>query len=85
MFAGLLQQFSNQVGNLSGLAGTIQQSLTGARRVFEVLDTSEEVVAPEDPWRPDSVHGEITIDHVWFEYVPGQPVLRDVAAACAAW
>ena len=30
VFAGLLQQFSNQVGNLSGLAGTIQQSLTGA-------------------------------------------------------
>ena len=31
VFAGLLQQFSNQVGNLSGLAGTIQQSLTGAQ------------------------------------------------------
>lgn len=33
VFAGLLQQFSNQVANLSSLAGTIQQSLTGARRV----------------------------------------------------
>ncbi len=31
VFAGLLQQFSNQVSNLSGLAGTIQQSLTGVR------------------------------------------------------
>ncbi len=78
VFAGLLQQFSNQVGNLSGLAGTIQQSLTGARRVFEVLDTEEEVAAPANPWRPDAVHGNIAIRNVWFEYTPGQLVLRDV-------
>lgn len=78
VFAGLLQQFSNQVGNLSGLAGTIQQSLAGARRVFEVLDTKEEVSAPVHPWQPTVVHGEISIRNVWFEYRPGLPVLRDI-------
>ncbi len=79
VFAGLLQQFSNQVGNLSGLAGTIQQSLTGARRVFEVLDAPEEVTAPVDPWIPVSVRGEIKLTGVWFEYVAGTPVLKDVS------
>ncbi len=79
VFAGLLQQFSNQVGNLSGLAGTIQQSLTGARRVFEVLDAPEEVTAPIDPWFPESVRGEIKLSGVWFEYVRGSSVLSDVS------
>lgn len=79
VFAGLLQQFSNQVGNLSGLAGTIQQSLTGARRVFEVLDAAEEVAAPSQPWTPNSVRGDIAFQGVWFQYVDGAPVLSDIS------
>ncbi len=78
VFAGLLQQFSNQIGNLSGLAGTIQQSFTGARRVFEVLDAAEEVTAPTHPWTPETVVGEIQFRGVWFEYVAGNPVLKDI-------
>jgi ATP-binding cassette subfamily B protein len=39
VFAGLLQQFSNQVTTLTGITNTIEQSLAGARRVFEVVDT----------------------------------------------
>ncbi|TWU46286.1 putative ABC transporter ATP-binding protein [Rubripirellula tenax] len=78
VFAGLLQQFSNQVGNLSGLVGTVQQSLTGARRVFEVLDAAEEVVPPDDPWVPETVRGEIRFQGVWFQYGDGSPVLSDI-------
>ncbi len=79
VFAGLLQQFSNQVSNLSGLAGTIQQSLTGARRVFEVLDAAEEVRQPSQPWIPRTIHGEIRLDGVWFEYKKNTPVLQDIS------
>src|SRR5690606_12843920 len=78
VFAGLLQQFSNQVANLSGLAGTIQQSLTGARRVFEVLDAAEEVRQPSNPWYPKTIRGEVRMEGVWFDYRPGTPVLRDI-------
>lgn len=79
VFAGLLQQFSNQVANLSGLAGTIQQSLTGARRVFEVLDAAEEVRQPSNPWFPKTIRGDLRMEGVWFEYKKGTPVLRDIA------
>jgi len=78
VFAGLLQQFSNQVANLSGLAGTIQQSLTGARRVFEVLDAAEEVRQPSNPWFPKNIRGELRMEGVWFDYKKGTPVLRDI-------
>ena len=46
VFAGLLQQFSGQISNIAQIANTIQQSLAGARRVFEVLDAPVEVVNP---------------------------------------
>lgn len=78
VFAGLLQQFSNQVANLSSLAGTIQQSLTGARRVLEVLDATEEVSQPANPWVPASITGKIEFQSVWFEYDQNTPILRDI-------
>ncbi len=78
VFAGLLQQFSSQVSNLSGLASSIQQSLTGARRVFEVLDTPEEVQSPAHPVVVANVRGEITLEGVWFGYEPENPILRDI-------
>jgi ATP-binding cassette, subfamily B, bacterial len=84
VFAGLLQQFSNQVANLSGLAGTIQQSLTGARRVFEVLDAAEEVRQPSEPWIPKTIRGELRMEGVWFEYKAGTPVLRDITLSVRA-
>lgn len=79
VFAGLLQQFSNQVANLSGLAGTIQQSLTGARRVFEVLDAAEEVRQPTNPWFPRTIRGDIRMEGVWFDYKNATPILRDIS------
>ena len=35
VFAGLLEQFSGQVNNVATIVNSVQQSLIGARRVFE--------------------------------------------------
>ncbi|MDX1947970.1 MAG: ABC transporter ATP-binding protein [Pirellulaceae bacterium] len=95
VFAGLLQQFSSQVANLTNIANSVQQSLSGARRVFEILDTPITIeskpgavkLQSRDQWsrsanepRPlvAALLGRIEFDHVWFEYTPGNPVLRDV-------
>jgi subfamily B ATP-binding cassette protein MsbA len=57
---------------------TIQQGIAGAERVFALLDRSPHIVD-----RPGAVqlrgigHG-IEFDGVWFEYEPGEPVLRDI-------
>jgi ATP-binding cassette subfamily B protein len=103
VFAGLLQQFSSQVANLTNIANSVQQSLSGARRVFEILDTpvtieslpnavrlSRRPRAPREARGPlapraevvsrseTTTMGRIEFDHVWFEYNPGVPVLKDV-------
>jgi len=43
VFAGLLEQFSGQVNNVANIVNSVQQSLIGARRVFEILDAPVEV------------------------------------------
>ena len=78
-FAGLLQQFSSQVANLTNIANSVQQSLSGARRVFEILDAPEAITSPPNPVRLLRASGDIEFDGVWFEYTPGNPVVKDVS------
>jgi ATP-binding cassette subfamily B protein len=80
VFAGLLQQFSSQVANLSNLANSIQESLTGARRVFEVIDTPVEILSPPNARRlAPHLPCTVEFEHVRFGYDPEAPVLRDVS------
>jgi ABC-type multidrug transport system fused ATPase/permease subunit len=52
VFAGLLQQFTGQVANISTIANSVQQSLAAARRVFEVLDTPLDVQSRPGALKP---------------------------------
>ncbi len=46
VFAGILWQFSGQIASMATIVNTAQQSLIGAKRVFEVLDTPVEITTP---------------------------------------
>ncbi len=78
VFAGLLQQFSGQVSNIATITNSIQQSLTGARRVFEVLEAPVEVETRADPVRLGRARGAVRFEHVDFAYQAVEPVLRDI-------
>lgn len=78
VFAVLLQQFSTQISNIAGVADSIQQSLTGARRVFEILDTPVEIKDPTHPKPLARVKGEVRFEHVFFEYKPQNIILHDI-------
>jgi ATP-binding cassette subfamily B protein len=77
-FSWFLQQFSAQIANIAAVANSMQESLTGARRVFEVLDAPLEIVNTHEPmWLP-RVWGRVTFERVWFD--PGaDPVLKDIS------
>lgn len=78
VFANLLQQFATQVGQIANIANSIQQSLTGAQRVFEVLDTPVEISSPQRPVRHAHAAGGVRFERVRFGYRPGQCVLHDI-------
>jgi ATP-binding cassette subfamily B protein len=79
VFAGLLQQFSGQISNIAQIANTIQQSLAGARRVFEVLDAPVEVLSPQNALRLPRARGVVCFENVTFAYNSSDdPVLQDI-------
>ncbi|MEI6788315.1 MAG: ABC transporter ATP-binding protein [bacterium] len=78
VFAGLLQQFSAQVANVSNIANSIQESLTAARRVFEILDAPIEIASPPNAVRLPRARGTVEFHHVWFGYTPEAMILRDI-------
>lgn len=78
VFAGLLEQFSNQVNQVANVANSMQQSLIGARRVFEILDAPIEVKdAPQATHRP-SIEGKVSLRNVSFAFEGTQSVVNDI-------
>jgi ATP-binding cassette, subfamily B, bacterial len=80
VFVGLVQQFSAQVQNLATVNNTALQSLTGARRVFEILDAPVEIQSPARPVKLPVVKSgrQVRFEHVWFSHIPGEIVLEAV-------
>ena len=86
VFAGLLDQFSGQVNNVANIVNSIQQSLIGARRVFEILDAPIEVKSDTDAVSRPRLEGSVRFENVSFTYAgpgpaggpPDEPVLRDI-------
>jgi ATP-binding cassette subfamily B protein len=78
VFSGLLQQFSGQVSNISTIINSVQQSLIGAKRVFEVLDAPLEVATSKEPVRLPKARGALRFDGVSFSYRSGEQVLTGI-------
>jgi len=78
VFAGLLEQFSGQVNNFATIVNSVQQSLIGARRVFEILDAPVEVKSPPDPIRRPKLAGDVRFERVSFTYDGAEAVVRDI-------
>jgi ATP-binding cassette subfamily B multidrug efflux pump len=84
-FFAYIRQFFEPISNLSQRYTLMQSALTGAERVFELLDTAEGDAPvptrraegdPKAASRPDLA---FELDHVDFEYKKGVPVLHQVS------
>ena len=81
VFAGLLEQFSGQVNSVAGLVNSVQQSLIGARRVFEILDAPVEITSAPNAVRRPRLNGAVRFDRVSFTFTQSaaEPVLHDIS------
>lgn len=81
VFAGLLEQFSGQVNNIATIVNSVQQSLIGARRVFEILDAPIEVKNAANAVRRPRLSGAVRFENVSFAYSGAETVVRDIDLA----
>jgi ATP-binding cassette subfamily B protein len=77
VFLSYLALLYEPLSQLSYLGATVAGALAGARRVFEILDTPDEVAAPSPAVKAPSAGG-IVLRGVSFAYTPEREVLREV-------
>src|SRR5215216_4043584 len=77
-FVLLFKNFFDPITAVGEEWQTVQSALSGAERIFQVLDLPiEKTSQAEHPIRPGE--SGINVNHLTFGYSPDQPVLRDVS------
>jgi len=100
VFLAYLTQMFEPLNQLSYVGSTVASALAGIDRVFEILDTPEEVrdrpdarpiITPTENAPPASnpknaliLQGQVTLDRVCFGYKSDQPILREISFALRA-
>lgn len=81
-FTAFAQQFFGPLQDLSTKYSTLQSGMASSERVFEMLDTPDEldVLAPVgEPVPAPAPRGEVELRGVTFAYAVGAPALHDVS------
>jgi len=76
VFISYLASLYGPVNTMVQTQALLQESKAGVQRVFEVLEAKRDL--PDGPSLLPAAQGLISFEHVFFEYVPGRPVLRDI-------
>ena len=78
-FYNYISNLYNPIQNIADLFQTMQNGFASAERVFELLDTKIEIENSDDAIEIDSFKGKIEFRHVWFSYIEGEYILKDVS------
>jgi ABC-type multidrug transport system fused ATPase/permease subunit len=86
MLNAYVQWADRMYGPIRALAdkyNLLQGAMASSERIFEVLDTPEEVADKPGARRCARIEGRIEFKDVWFAYEPGQWVLKNVSFTIA--
>ncbi|NGP88052.1 ABC transporter ATP-binding protein [Fodinibius halophilus] len=78
-FVQYVRDFFRPIRGLSEKFNTLQSALASSERIFDILDTTNEITDPENPETVDEREGQIQFEDVWFGYNEEETVLRDVS------
>jgi len=77
-FLQYMRRFFQPVRDLAEKYDILQAAMAASERVFELLDTPEELPNPGRPRAPANPQGEVRFQDVWFAYTPNEWVLRGI-------
>lgn len=93
-YIAFIRMFSRPFNSISNMMTMVQASLAGAERIFQMVDQKPEPAHNQAKWKSfraedgqyywtdgkqvKHVRGEVRMDHVYFSYIPGQLVLKDI-------
>lgn len=77
-FIAYVQRLNMPISQISVMWTNIQSALAGAERIFGLLDTMPDLQDKANAQTMPPIKGRVELEHVFAEYKPGEPVLRDV-------
>lgn len=78
VFLWYMSKFFSPVQDLAKMASTIAMVTVSLERIEGILGLQTNVQEASNPIKPEKVKGQITFEHVCFEYSPGEPVINDL-------
>ncbi len=78
-FTMYISMFWHPIMNLSNFYNKLITNITGAERIFEIMDTEPEITDIESVTELPPLKGEVRFDHVSFSYDENTNVLNDVS------
>ena len=77
-FLNYANQYTKPFNEISGVVTELQNALTCAGRVFELIEAPSQTPDPETAVCPDEVDGKIEIRDLKFSYTPDKPLIDDL-------
>ena len=74
---GYSKKISRPINEIANQYASILTALAGAERIFEIMDTPDEVDEGQTELISEEIQGNIHFDHIDFSYVEGEPVLKN--------
>ena len=74
-----INKFFNPIQNLAEQFNWLQSAYASAEKIFTIFDITPEIVDEPDAIELNHVEGSIEFKNVWFSYIPGEWVLKDVS------
>lgn len=78
-FAAYISMFWHPIMNLSNFYNQLITNVSGAERIFDILDTKPEIEDSNKVIHLPGIQGEVRFDHVSFAYDADAKVLNDVS------
>ena len=79
VFLNYANQYTKPFNEISGVIAELQNALTCAERVYELLDEEELPAESADTAVLDNTAGSVTLEEVCFSYTPERPLLENVS------
>jgi ATP-binding cassette subfamily B protein len=78
-FYAYISKFFNPIQNLAEQFNRLQATFASSEKIYKIFDIVPEVVDEDDAIELDHIEGNIEFKNVWFAYVEGEWVLKDVS------
>lgn len=79
IFYQYLEKLYTPIQQLAEQFNVLQSAFAAAEKIFEVLDKTPEIVDEQDAMPLTDLKGEIEFKNVWFSYIEGEWILKDVS------